>query len=121
MADETCALCKKSLVPGDLHGKREGQWWHLDCYRLNQTVTGDDSALVHRVMMNIRVSVTRPRWATVKMRFGCGATVAKLLCRRFDFDPDEQAPRDRPPAGAAGKCPECDGGGDQCEDDDDDS
>jgi len=52
-----------------------------------------DADLVERAVRAARSPVwrQRPRWASVKRVFCCGATRARELCERFNLDPDEIA------------------------------
>jgi hypothetical protein len=50
-----------------------------------------DHELVQRAMMNManRSHADQFRWVIVRDTFGFGSTMAKVLCKRFGFNPDE--------------------------------
>lgn len=51
-----------------------------------------DVKLLERAVRNARPNRRgkAPRWVGVMDAFALGSTYAKLLCRRFGLDPDEQ-------------------------------
>ncbi len=55
-----------------------------------------DAELIRRVISGLRKIArtpsarTVPLWTKVSTRFALGSTYSMQLCRRFDFNPDEQ-------------------------------
>jgi hypothetical protein len=51
-----------------------------------------DEELLRRAVRSARAKSRgfQPRWVAVMERFELGSTYARQLCRRFDFNPDEQ-------------------------------
>lgn len=59
-----------------------------------ETLGLTDAELVERVVRSAGAG-RGPRWIAVRHKFVVGSTTARVLCRRFGLDPDEEVHRAR--------------------------